>query len=61
MKKFKTRQEIANEIMICPKTLNKKLQQNNVQLTKGLISPKEQQIIYDLFGILPPIDDDGTQ
>jgi hypothetical protein len=51
MKKFKTRQEIANEIGICVKTLNSKLQQNNVQLAKGLITPKNQEIIYSLFGI----------
>lgn len=51
MKKFKTKQEIANEVGICVKTLNSKLKRSNIELPKGLIPPKDQQIIYDLFGI----------
>jgi hypothetical protein len=51
MNLFKTRQMIAKELSISRKTLEKKLQKAGIELPPGLISPKNQQIIYDFFGI----------
>lgn len=46
----KTRQQIANEYGICPKTLMKWLRQENIILEKGLIRPKMQQKLYEILG-----------
>jgi len=48
--RFKTREEIANEYGISTKTLRRKLNKAGVAFSKGLLSIKEQNIIYDLFG-----------
>ena len=45
----KTRQQIATELGICVKTLVRKLAKANVILPSGLLTPKEQYLIYELF------------
>lgn len=47
----KTRQQLADEYGVCRKTLIKLLRKKRVRLEKGLISPKDQQVIYDRLGI----------
>jgi len=48
--RFKTREEIANEFGISTKTLRRRLDKAGVIFPRGLLSLKEQHIIYDLFG-----------
>lgn len=48
--KFKTREEVANEFGISTKTLRRRLKKADISLSKGLLSLKEQIIIYNLFG-----------
>ncbi|MEM9918268.1 MAG: helix-turn-helix domain-containing protein [Bacteroidota bacterium] len=48
--KVKTRQQIADEYGISPRTLRRWLKKYNIELPNRLISPKDQQVIYDLFG-----------
>lgn len=45
----KTRQQIATELGICVKTLKRKLTHAKITLPAGLLTPKEQTIIYELF------------
>jgi len=45
----KTRKQIAEEYNICRKTFNRWLKKHNINLTNGVISPKEQEIIYKKF------------
>lgn len=45
----KTRQQIAAELGICVKTLMRKLANANIILPPGLLTPKEQDLIYRLF------------
>ena len=46
----KSKQQIADEYGICIKTLNKWLEQEKIQLKRGLITPKKQNLIYNKFG-----------
>lgn len=48
---LKTRQQIAEEYGVCTKTFNKLLKNKGIILDKGLITPKDQQIIYVRIGI----------
>ncbi len=48
---FKSKQQIAGELKICVKTLNSRLLKMGVIVPRGLIDPKTQRIIYDLFCI----------
>lgn len=48
---LKTRQQIAEEYGVCIKTFNKLLKNKGIILDKGLITPKDQQIIYERIGI----------
>lgn len=50
MKKVKTRQEIAEEYGISRRTLQRWLKKQNINLPNGLLTPKEQEVIYQLFG-----------
>lgn len=52
----KTKQQMADEYGICRKTFNKLLHKNHINLDRGLISPKEQDIIYKELG-KPSIQD----
>jgi hypothetical protein len=47
----KTKIQIANEYGICTKTLNKWLKDAKIDLHRGLINPKNQELIYEKFGI----------
>jgi len=47
----KTRQQLADEYGICCKTFNKLLKKKGIKLDKGLITPKDQKIIYKTLGI----------
>ena len=46
----KTKQQMADEYGVCRKTFNKLLLKEHIQLTRGLISPKDQLNIYDKLG-----------
>jgi hypothetical protein len=46
----KTKQQIAIEYGICTKTLNKWLKQESIKIHRGLINPKDQELIYEKFG-----------
>lgn len=50
MQKAKTRQEIANEFGIHRNTFHNWLKTANIKLSKQLITPKEQTLIYEYFG-----------
>ncbi|SDC54031.1 Helix-turn-helix domain-containing protein [Algoriphagus faecimaris] len=47
----KSRQEIAQEFGISAKTLTRWIQKENLPITRGLVSPKEQSLIYLKFGV----------
>jgi hypothetical protein len=46
----KTRQQLADEYGVCRKTFIRLLRKKRIRLEKGLISPKDQQVIYDKLG-----------
>jgi hypothetical protein len=46
----KTRQQLADEYGVCRKTFLRLLRKKRVRLEKGLISPKDQMVIYDRLG-----------
>ena len=50
MQKAKTKQEIANEYHIHRNTLNNWLKEAGIKLSRKLITPKEQALIYEAFG-----------
>jgi transposase-like protein len=49
-KTTKTRQELATEMGICPKILNRWLKKHQIEIPNGLISPIQQQKIKELLG-----------
>jgi len=50
MSEAKTRQEIAAELGISAKTLNRWITKHGLQLPKGLLCEKYQQLLFDAFG-----------
>jgi DNA invertase Pin-like site-specific DNA recombinase len=48
--KAKTRKEIANELGVSTTTLWRKLKENNIILSSGLIYPSDQIRIYKYLG-----------
>ena len=46
-----TRQEIADNIGISVSTLYRKLKKADLKISSGYLNPKEQMLIYTLFGI----------
>jgi len=48
--KVKTREEVAKEYGISRRTFYNWLQREGIKLTNRLITPKEQQKIYEKFG-----------
>jgi len=50
MQKAKTKQEIANEYGIHRNTFYNWLKKAGIKLSKQLITPKEQILIYEEFG-----------
>lgn len=59
MEKLKTRQQIANEYGVSRRTLYNMLERGGVQLTKGYITPREQQKIYQELG--PPPNQNSSR
>jgi DNA-binding transcriptional regulator LsrR (DeoR family) len=49
MTKLKTRQEIANELGISTKTLNRRIKEAALNISSGLLTIHEQQLILSLF------------
>jgi len=54
---FKTKQNIADEFGISVPTLNKILKDNDYKIRRGLISPREQEVIYKILG-KPPAENE---
>ena len=48
--KVKTRQNIADEYGINPRTLKRWLKKEKIEIPPGLITPVYQEIIYRKFG-----------
>jgi transposase-like protein len=48
--KAKTRQQVADEYGVSVKTLYRWIICHKLSIEKGLLTPKEQQRIYKLFG-----------
>jgi transposase-like protein len=48
--KAKSRQEIAQEYGVSAKTLSRWILKEKLQIAQGLISPKDQELIYEKFG-----------
>ncbi|NUO03551.1 MAG: helix-turn-helix domain-containing protein [Saprospiraceae bacterium] len=46
----KTRQQIADEYGVSRKTLYNWLKREGIAIKNGLVTPKEQRIIYEKFG-----------
>ena len=49
--KAKTRQQIASEYGVCTKTLKKRMDIEGITLQGGLITPHQQFLIYQKFGV----------
>ena len=47
---FKTRKEIAEEYGISERTLRRWIKKIDLNISSGLLSPKEQNLIYEAFG-----------
>lgn len=47
---YKTRKQIASEYGITRKTLYNWLKKEEIKLEHTLISPEEQEMIYEIFG-----------
>jgi hypothetical protein len=47
----KTKQQMADEYGVCRKTFNRLLLKRHIMLDRGLISPRDQMMIYDELGI----------
>ena len=47
----KTKQQMADEYGICRKTLNKLLLRHGIKIDRGLILPRDQQLIYEKLGV----------
>jgi hypothetical protein len=47
----KTRQQLADEYGVCRKTLTKLLRRKRIKLDTGLVSPKDQLVIYSRLGM----------
>lgn len=50
MKHPKTRKELAKELGIHTRTLYRWLKKNNIELSSGLITPIQQELIYEKLG-----------
>lgn len=49
--KAKTRQELSEEYGVCRRTLNRWLEKKHIKLHNGLITPKDQELIYSKLGL----------
>jgi hypothetical protein len=50
---FMTRLQMADKYCICVRTLNNRLAEKGIVLKQGLISPKDQELIYAKLGYPP--------
>ncbi len=50
MGKYKTRSEMANEYGVSRRTFYEMIKEADFTLSRGLITPKEQEKIYKAFG-----------
>ncbi|MFO7851925.1 MAG: hypothetical protein R6X28_05635 [Bacteroidales bacterium] len=48
--KAKSKQDLATEYGVSLKTFNKWLKKHNIKISRGLITPKDQEKIYDKLG-----------
>jgi len=46
----KTRQQLADEYRVCRKTFVRLIRKKGIKLDRGLVSPRDQQIIYLKLG-----------
>ena len=46
----KTRVQIAAEYGVSPRTLSRWLKRRDIRLSRGLICPREQALIYQVLG-----------
>ena len=53
---YKYKKEIAREYGFTVKTLSRKLKQKEVVLTRGLLSPEQQEQIYNQLEYPPRVD-----
>jgi hypothetical protein len=51
-----TRQQMADNYEICTRTLNKWFKEKGITLPSGLISPKDQEIVYSKIGYPPNLN-----
>lgn len=49
MVKLKTRQEIALEMGVSPRTLSRRIKEAAIQVSSGLLTMKDQELIRALF------------
>lgn len=49
---FKTRQQVAYELGISPRTLSRWIKRESLDVTSGLLSPREQGLIFTRLGFV---------
>ena len=49
---FKTRQQVAHELGISPRTLSRWIKRERLDVKSGLLSPREQGLILHKFGFI---------
>ena len=52
MDKFRNRKEFAEKLGIFTRTLERKLNEAQIELPKGLLSPKDQLMIKEVLGFI---------
>ena len=52
MDKFRNRKEFAEKLGISTRTLERKLNEAQIELPKGLLSPKDQLMIKEVLGFI---------
>jgi hypothetical protein len=52
MDKFRNRKEFAEMLGIATRTLERKLKDTQIELPKGLLSPKDQLMIKEALGFI---------
>lgn len=52
MDKFRNRKEFAEKLGISTRTLERKLKDAQIELPKGLLSPKDQSTIKEVLGFM---------
>lgn len=47
----KTKSQMADEYGVCVKTFSKMLKRNNINIIRRIITPKEQELVYNRLGV----------